>query len=74
MDSPSLVDDESQSDTPSVIRDGWQLDESTRTWYYGINGKHQTGWLKSGGYWYWLDPANDLSLIHIYLCKLELVQ
>lgn len=59
VDSPSLVDDESQSNTPSVIRDGWQLDESTSTWYYSNNGKHQTGWLKSGGYWYWLDPAND---------------
>ena len=59
VDSLSLVDDESQSDTPSVIRDGWQLDESTGSWYYGNNGKHQTGWVKSGGYWYWLDPAND---------------
>lgn len=31
VDSLSLVDDESQSATPSVIRDGWQQDESTRT-------------------------------------------
>lgn len=58
-DSPSVVSDDLQPDISSVVKDGWQLDESSGVWYYGKNGKHQTGWLQSGGYWYWLDPAND---------------
>lgn len=55
----SVVSDDLQPDNSSVIKDGWQRDESSGVWYYGKNGKHQTGWLQSGGYWYWLDPAND---------------
>ncbi|WP_199412226.1 hypothetical protein [Collinsella sp. OM08-14AT] len=55
----SVVSDDLQPDISSVIKDGWQRDESSGVWYYGKNGKHQTGWLQSGGYWYWLDPAND---------------
>lgn len=58
-DFPSVVSDDLQPDVSSAIKDGWQLDESSGVWYYGKNGIHQTGWLKSGGYWYWLDPAND---------------
>ena len=58
-DFPSVVSDDLQPDISSVIKDGWQLDESSEVWYYGKNGKHQTGWLQSGGYLYWLDPAND---------------
>lgn len=56
---PSVVSDDLQPDVSFVIKDGWQRDESSGVWYYGKNGKHQTGWLQSGGYWYWLDPAND---------------
>lgn len=58
-DFSSVVSDDLQPDNSSVIKDGWQRDESSGVWYYGKNGKHQTGWLQSGGYWYWLDPAND---------------
>ncbi len=58
-DFSSVVSDDLQPDISPVIKDGWQLDESSGVWYYGKNGKHQTGWLQSGGYWYWLDPAND---------------
>ena len=58
-DLSSVVSDDLQPDNSSVIKDGWQRDESSGVWYYGKNGKHQTGWLQSGGFWYWLDPAND---------------
>lgn len=58
-DFPSVVSDDLQPDISFVVKDGWQRDESSGVWYYGKNGKHQTGWLQSGGYWYWLDPAND---------------
>lgn len=58
-DFSSVVSDDLQPDNSSAIKDGWQRDESSGVWYYGKNGKHQTGWLQSGGYWYWLDPAND---------------
>lgn len=58
-DFPSVVSDDLQPDISSVVKDGWQRDESSGVWYYGKNGKHQTGWLQSGGYWYWLDPASD---------------
>lgn len=58
-DYPSVVSDDLQPDISSVVKDGWQRDESSGVWYYGKNGKHQTGWLQSGGYWYWLDPASD---------------
>ena len=60
-----------KADFSSVVSDDLQPDKFFRhkrwlatrrvvwSWYYGKNGKHQTGWLQSGGYWYWLDPAND---------------
>lgn len=57
-DFASAVSDDYQPEISTVIKDGWQLDESSGVWYYGKNGKHQTGWLQTGGYWYWLDPAN----------------
>ena len=49
-DFSSVVSDDLQPDNSSVIKDGWQRDESSGVWYYGKNGKHQTGWLQSGGY------------------------
>lgn len=58
-DLPSGISDNLPLDSPSVVKDGWQRDESSGVWYYGKNGKHQTGWLQCGGYWYWLDPASD---------------
>lgn len=35
--------------------DGWQK-QSDGTWLYFKNGNPYTGWVKSGGYWYYLDP------------------
>ena len=33
--------------------DGWISENSS--WYYYVDNVKQTGWLKSGGYWYYLD-------------------
>ena len=35
--------------------DGWALYDGA--WYYGCDGKPETGWLKLGGAWYWLEPS-----------------
>ena len=41
-DFSSVDSDDLQPDNSSVIKDGWQRDESSGVWYYGKNGKHQT--------------------------------
>lgn len=37
------------------LGDGWV--SYAGTWYYGRDGQPETGWLKLGVTWYWLDPS-----------------
>ena len=37
-DLPSGISDNLPLDSPSVVTDGWQRDESSGVWYYGKNG------------------------------------
>jgi len=36
---------------------GWQQAQTANQWYfYGANGQRQTGWVRSGAQWYFLNP------------------
>ncbi len=47
------------------VSNGWkQIDyKGAKHWFYFANGcRMQTGWVKSGNYWYYLDPATGVMM------------
>ena len=61
---PSTNDQTTTPDTQKPekkpIKAGWMQD-ADGTWYYftNLNAKPATGWVKSGGKWYWMQPKKN---------------
>lgn len=41
---------------PLILAPGWNFDESGMWYYADAHGVARTGWLQTGGVWYYLDP------------------